>query len=76
MRLDGAPDVSPGPPGPGFPPKGVRALNGRPGVGGFQWQQYNALSYAHIILCILTIGIVGYILDKLMSLIESRFTTA
>ena len=51
-------------------------LTGRPGVGGFLWQQYNALSYAHIILCILTIGIVGYILDKLMSLIESRFTTA
>lgn len=50
-------------------------LTGRPGIGGFLWQQYNALSYAHIILCILTIGIVGYVLDRLMSLVESRFKT-
>ena len=48
-------------------------LTGKPGIGGFLWQQYNALSYAHIILCILTIGIVGFILDRLMSLVESRF---
>jgi nitrate/nitrite transport system permease protein len=48
-------------------------LTGRPGVGGFLWQQYNALSYAHIILCILTIGIVGFILDRMMSLVEQRF---
>jgi len=51
-------------------------LTGRPGIGGFLWQQYNALSYAHIILCILTIGLVGYALDRLMSLLESRFKTA
>ncbi len=51
-------------------------LTGRPGVGGFLWQQYNALSYAHIILCILTIGVVGYVLDRLMSVVESRFKTA
>jgi nitrate/nitrite transport system permease protein len=51
-------------------------LTGKPGVGGFLWQQYNALSYAHIILCILTIGIVGFILDRLMSLVESRFKSA
>lgn len=51
-------------------------LTGKPGVGGFLWQQYNALSYAHIILCILTIGIVGYILDRLMSVVEARFKTA
>jgi nitrate/nitrite transport system permease protein len=51
-------------------------LTGRPGVGGFLWQQYNALSYAHIILCILTIGIVGFVLDRLMSLVELRFKTA
>jgi nitrate/nitrite transport system permease protein len=48
-------------------------LTGKPGVGGFLWQQYNALSYSHIILCILTIGIVGFVLDRLMSLVESRF---
>lgn len=51
-------------------------LTGKPGVGGFLWQQYNALSYSHIILCILTIGIVGFVLDRLMSLVESRFKTA
>jgi nitrate/nitrite transport system permease protein len=50
-------------------------LTGRPGVGGFLWQQYNALSYAHIILCILTIGVVGFILDRLMSVVEARFKT-
>ena len=51
-------------------------LTGKPGVGGFLWQQYNALSYSHIILCILTIGIVGFVLDRLMSLVETRFKTA
>ncbi len=50
-------------------------LTGRPGVGGFLWQEYNALVYEHIILCILTIGFVGFGLDRLMSLIESRFKT-
>jgi nitrate/nitrite transport system permease protein len=51
-------------------------LTGRPGVGGFLWQEYNALNYAHIILCILTIGVVGFILDRLMSVVEARFRTA
>ena len=51
-------------------------LTGRPGVGGFLWQEYNALIYEHIILCIITIGIVGFILDRLMSLVETRFKTA
>jgi nitrate/nitrite transport system permease protein len=51
-------------------------LTGRAGVGGFLWQQYNALSYPHIILCILTIGIVGFVLDRLMSVVEQRFKTA
>lgn len=50
-------------------------LTGKPGVGGFLWQQYNALSYAHIILCILTIGVVGFVLDRLMSVVERRFKT-
>ena len=48
-------------------------LTGRPGVGGFLWQEYNSLIYEHIILCILTIGIVGFILDRAMSLVERRF---
>jgi len=51
-------------------------LTGRPGVGGFLWQEYNALIYEHIILCIATIGVVGFILDRLMSVVERRFKTA
>src|SRR3989475_5743404 len=51
-------------------------LTGRPGVGGFLWQEYNALNYSHIILCILTIGVVGFALDRLMSVVERRFKTA
>lgn len=51
-------------------------LTGRPGVGGFLWQEYNALIYEHIILCIVTIGVVGFILDRLMSLVERRFKAA
>jgi nitrate/nitrite transport system permease protein len=51
-------------------------LTGRPGVGGFLWQEYNALVYEHIILCILTIGVVGFVLDRLMSAVEKRFRTA
>lgn len=54
----------------------VEMLIGKPGVGGFLWQQYNANSYAHIILSILTIGFIGYILDRLMSLVEGRFRSA
>ena len=54
----------------------VEMLTGTPGVGGFLWQEYNSLIYEHIILCIATIGIVGYILDRMMSLVESRFKTA
>jgi len=51
-------------------------LTGRPGVGGFLWQEYNALIYEHIILCIITIGVVGFILDRLMSVVERKFKTA
>ena len=53
----------------------VEMLTGRPGVGGFLWQEYNALIYEHIILCIVTIGVVGFILDRLMSLVERQFKT-
>jgi nitrate/nitrite transport system permease protein len=48
-------------------------LTGVPGVGGFLWQEYNSLIYEHIILCIVAIGLVGFILDRLMSLVEARF---
>ncbi len=51
-------------------------LTGRPGVGGFLWQEYNSLIYEHIILCIVTIGVVGFVLDRLMSVAEKRFKSA
>jgi nitrate/nitrite transport system permease protein len=54
----------------------VEMLIGKPGIGGFLWQQYNANSFAHIILSILAIGVIGFVLDRGMSLIESRFRTA
>ena len=47
-------------------------LTGTPGIGGFLWQEYNSLIYAHIVLCILTIGIVGFCLDRLMGLVEGK----
>jgi nitrate/nitrite transport system permease protein len=51
-------------------------LTGTPGVGGFLWQEYNSLIYSHILLCILTIGLVGFALDRLMAMAESRLRTA
>ena len=47
-------------------------LTGSPGVGGFLWQEYNSLIFEHIILCILTIGVVGFVLDRLMNLAAKR----
>jgi nitrate/nitrite transport system permease protein len=47
-------------------------LTGVPGVGGFLWQEYNSLIYEHIILCILTIGCVGFIMDRMMAAVEQR----
>src|SRR4051794_28268362 len=54
----------------------VEMLTGAPGVGGFLWQEYNSLIYEHIILCILTIGLVGFGLDRIMSVIETRLRGA
>ena len=54
----------------------VEMLTGEPGVGGFLWQEYNSLIYEHIILCILTIGLVGFALDRIMSVIETRLRGA
>jgi len=51
-------------------------LTGAPGVGGFLWQEYNSLIYEHLILCIATIGIVGFLLDRLMSVVENRLRSA
>ena len=47
-------------------------LTGTPGIGGFLWQEYNSLVYAHILLAIVTIGIVGFALDRLMGVAEAR----
>ena len=47
-------------------------LTGTPGVGGFLWQEYNSLIYAHILLAIVTIGIVGFALDRLMGMAEAK----
>lgn len=50
----------------------IEMLSGRPGVGGFLWQEYSSLIYPHIILCIITIGVVGFVLDRLMSVVEAN----
>lgn len=50
----------------------VEMLTGAPGLGGFLWQEYNALNYKHIVLCVVAIGMIGFVLDRLMSLLEER----
>jgi nitrate/nitrite transport system permease protein len=50
----------------------VEMLTGTPGVGGFLWQEYNSLIYEHILLCIITIGVVGILLDRMMKVVEDR----
>lgn len=54
----------------------VEMLTGSAGLGGFLWQEYNALVYEHIILCIIAIGAIGFVLDRLMSFLESRVRPA
>jgi len=51
-------------------------LTGTPGVGGFLWQEYNSLIYAHIVLAIVTIGLIGFALDRLMGFAEARLRVA
>jgi len=51
-------------------------LTGTPGVGGFLWQEYNSLVYSHIILSVITIGAIGFVLDRLMGLVEARVRTS
>ena len=50
----------------------VEMLTGAPGLGGFLWQEYNALNYKHIVLCVVAIGLIGFVLDRLMNLVETR----
>ncbi len=47
-------------------------LTGAAGLGGFLWQEYNALVYSHIVISILAIGLIGYALDKAMVPIENK----
>jgi nitrate/nitrite transport system permease protein len=47
-------------------------LTGAPGIGGFLWQEYNSLVYSHILLSIITIGLIGFLLDRLMGMVERR----
>jgi nitrate/nitrite transport system permease protein len=51
-------------------------LTGKIGVGAFLWNEYNNANYGNIIFSILTIGIIGFVLDRLMSIVESRFKAA
>jgi nitrate/nitrite transport system permease protein len=51
-------------------------LTGSPGIGSFLNQEYLAGHYSPIIFCIIVIGIVGFILDRLMNVVERRFKTA
>jgi nitrate/nitrite transport system permease protein len=50
-------------------------LTGAPGIGGFLWQEYNSLVYSHILLSIIAIGVIGYLLDRLMGVVEHWFRT-
>jgi nitrate/nitrite transport system permease protein len=51
-------------------------LTGTPGVGGFLWQEYNSLIYSHILLAIVTIGVIGFALDRLMGAAEAKLRVA
>ncbi len=54
----------------------VEMLTGAPGLGGFLWQEYNALNYRHIVMCVIAIGLIGFVLDRVMSAVESRLRAA
>jgi nitrate/nitrite transport system permease protein len=54
----------------------VEMLTGAPGLGGFLWQEYNALNYRHIVMCVVAIGLIGFVLDRLMSAVEARLRAA
>ena len=53
----------------------VEMLTGKVGIGQFIQDAYMNANYGNIIVGILTIGLVGFVLDRLMSLVESRFKT-
>jgi nitrate/nitrite transport system permease protein len=47
-------------------------LTGKNGIGGFLNQEFYASRTEHIFLCIIAIGLVGFVLDRLMSLVEAN----
>ena len=51
-------------------------LAGKAGIGYFLWNSYNGGNYSAMIAAILVIGGVGFVLDRLMSVVEGRFKVA
>jgi nitrate/nitrite transport system permease protein len=54
----------------------VEMLGGSIGVGAFLWDGYNSNVYANTILSIIVIGVVGFLLDRVMNLVESSVRRA
>jgi nitrate/nitrite transport system permease protein len=49
-------------------------LIGGRGIGYFVWNEWNNLNISNIIVCILVIGLVGIGLDRLLGMLEKRFS--
>lgn len=47
-------------------------LAGKAGIGYFLWDSYNAGSYGAMIASIIVIGLVGFVLDRLMTVVEKN----
>jgi nitrate/nitrite transport system permease protein len=47
-------------------------LSGKTGIGFFLWDSYNEPNYGAMLTSILIIGLVGFVLDRLMSVIEKN----
>ncbi len=48
-------------------------LNGGAGIGFWLWDEYNASNYEHIIIAIFIVGIVGLLLEQILTAIANRF---
>ena len=56
---------------------GAEMLAQNPGLGKFVWDEFqnrSSQSLARIIVAVLTIGIIGFLLDRVMSALQSLFT--
>jgi nitrate/nitrite transport system permease protein len=47
-------------------------LAGKPGIGNFLWNSYNGNNYGAMISAIIVIGLVGFVLDRLMTVVEKN----